>query len=101
MKKWKQKEKQDAKDFGGKVVRGSGNQWFRPGDVKTERFLIENKTTHHESFSITQKLWTKIWVEATLNHRIPLLSLKLEQENTELVVLSKNDFLTLLQLTTI
>ena len=95
MKKWKKKEQKDSEDFEGKLIRGSGNQWSRPGDSKSDRFLIESKQTEKKSYSISLKTWQKISDEALFNFRLPLLSLQIK--DIELVVLSKQDFLKLLK----
>jgi len=94
MKKWKKKENLDEKDFGGRVQKGSGNQWYAPGDVKTDRFLIDSKYTKNKSYSVTLKTWDKLFEEALFAKRLPILSLQIQ--NTELVVLDKEDFLSLI-----
>lgn len=91
MAKWKDKEKKDSKDFGGQVQKGSGNFWAKPGDVKTNRFLIDSKQTEKKSYSISLKTWDKLYEEALFSFRIPILSLLIQKQ--ELVVLSKEDFL--------
>lgn len=96
MKNWEKKEKRDAKDFGGKRVRGSGNQWSYPGDIVADTFLIEVKQTDRKSFGVSKLLWDKISEEAAFsNSRIPLLSLQIQ--DTELIVISKMDFQNLLK----
>ena len=96
VKRWKKKEDTDAKLFDAKQTPRSGGLWFAKGDSKSKTFLIENKTSVHDRFSITQKVWQKIEHEALLIKRIPLLSIAFGKENTELVVLDKNDFLQLM-----
>lgn len=95
MKKWEQKEKKDSKDFVGQRQKGSGNYWAKPGDVKTDTFLIEDKQTDKRSYSIKYDLWDKIYEEALFSYRIPLLSLQIQ--DLELIVLSKEDFLNLIK----
>lgn len=93
MKKWKLKEHSDAKAFGGKRQKGSGNYWSSPGDVKSTDFLIDSKQTDKASYSITKKTWDKLYEEALFSYRYPLLSLIIQ--DLELVVLSKQDFIAL------
>lgn len=97
---WKKKQEDDARDFKGKETVGSGNQWAHKGDVKTEKFLIENKATDKSSYTITQKLWDKIWGEALLSpgkkSRIPLFSIRFNKTKTDLILISKDDFIYLL-----
>lgn len=93
MKKWVKKEKKDAKDFLGQRQKGSGNYWAKPGDVKSDTFLIDSKQTDKPSYSVTKKTWDKLYEEALFSYRIPLLSLIIQ--DLELVVLSKEDFMKL------
>ena len=94
MKKWKQKEKKDAKSFGTRPMPRSGGLWFAKGDSRNDKFLIESKHTIHKGFTITGKLWEKLEKEGLLNERIPLLSVELGS-GAELVILDKNDFIEL------
>lgn len=96
MKKWKAKERRDQKDFKAEPIRGSGNQWNRPGDQRNETFLIDSKSTTHKSFTITLEMWNKLCEEAAFSGgRIPMLSLEIQK--LELVVLQKSDLLHLLK----
>ena len=92
---WKKKEKSDQKSFGGRKSRGSGNYWAQPGDIKSENFLIDSKYTKHKSYSISIENWEKISDEALFSFRLPLLSIKMQ--DTEVVILSKSDFLNLIK----
>ncbi len=93
--KWRKKENKDSKDFEGKRQKASGNYWGAPGDVKTDDFLIDSKQTDKGSYSISKKTWDKLYEQALFSFRVPLLSLLIQ--DTELIVLSKEDFLKLLQ----
>jgi len=96
MKKWQKKEKKDSSLFGGRVRPRSGGLWFMPGDVRTEEFLIDCKTTDKNSFSVTSRMWKKIYSEALKCRKLPCLSVQLG-DGTEVVVLDKNDFLSFFQ----
>ena len=89
---WQKKEDRDSKVFGSKKTPRSGGMWFAKGDSKSDKYLIENKTTTHESFAISIKLWEKIEREALLSRRIPLLSIELGDGKQELIVMSMEDF---------
>jgi hypothetical protein len=95
--KWKIKERDDAEAFQGKRTKGSGNQWANRGDIKSGIFLIEAKSTDKKSFSITQNLWKKIWEEAIQTQRIPILSIRLNKNDMDMVVLERRDFLELIK----
>jgi hypothetical protein len=91
-KRWQKKERKDKDLFQGKLRPRSGGLWFAPGDVTTEEFLIDCKSTEHKSFSITESIWDKIHIEALKSRKLPCLSILLG-DGTEVVVLDKNDFL--------
>lgn len=90
-KKWEIKEDSDKKLFVGKKTRSSGNKWFDPGDIKTEDFLIEVKQTEHASYPLRKEIWEKICREALMKYKLPMMSIQIQ--DTEVVVLSKEDFL--------
>lgn len=91
MKRWQKKEKNDSALFKGHTRPRSGGLWFSPGDVTTEEFLIDCKTTEHHSFSVTEQIWDKIHTEALHCRKLPCLSIQLGN-GVEVVVLDKNDF---------
>ncbi len=94
-KNWEKKEMKDAELFNGKRTPRSGGLWSAKGDVKSDKYLIESKQTMKKSFSVSVDLWKKIEREALLNNRIPLLSLEIGKDKQELIVISRDDFLTL------
>jgi len=97
MKDWQKKETEDAKSFNGRKTPKSGGYFSFPGDVITEDFLIDSKLTKNKSFSITAKMWKKIYNEALKSRRLPCLSVSLSNYNIELIILDKNDFLSFLK----
>ena len=96
-KQWQKKENKDAEQFGGRVTPRSGGLWSFPGDVKTDMFLIDSKTTDKKSYSVTANTWRKLYSQALKSQRLPLLSVQLVKEDIEVVVLDKNDFITILE----
>ena len=96
-KQWLIKEQKDAKLFGARPTPRSGGLWFSKGDSKSEYFLIENKTTDKENFTIQGKVWEKIFNEAIINSRTAMLSILFGKKKTELIVLDKNDFMELIE----
>lgn len=97
MKKWQNKEQKDAKLFGAKLTPRSGGLWFAKADSKSQQFLIENKTTDKENFTIQGKVWEKIYNEAIINSRTAILSIMFGKKKTELVIIDKNDFIELIE----
>jgi hypothetical protein len=98
-------ERRTAKEFGGLTQIASGAIDGLKGDVKTgstgvgfndSDFLIENKFTDAKSYSLKKATWEKIEKEALKdNMRIPLMQIDI-QNDTQLVVLNKSDFLSLI-----
>jgi hypothetical protein len=97
MKDWQKKEEDDAESFEGRITPKSGGYWSFPGDVKTDRFLIDSKTTNKKSYSIKSTTWKKIEHEALKSRKIPLISILLINEGIELIAIDKNDFIELLK----
>ena len=87
---WKKHEEKQAKDFGGRVNKGSGNYWGVPGDIKTDKYLIEAKQTEKKSYSLNVDTLDKIYEEALFSKRIPLMAIKIQ--DTEVIVMFKQDF---------
>ncbi len=77
----------------GSRVKGSGNQWSAPGDIKSKDFLFDSKITDNKSYSLTRETWDKLYEEALFSYRIPVLSVQIK--DLELVVLAKEDFINL------
>lgn len=94
-KKWQLKEKSDAKIFNGKRVKGSGNKWYNPGDIKSEHFLIEAKQTDKKSYSLSRNKLDKIYEEALFSYKTPMFSIKIQ--DLDVVVLFREDFEKILQ----
>lgn len=90
--KWRKFEDKLAKELNGKRNKASGGLWYNPSDIKTDVYLVEAKQTDKKSYSITLEKWDKIYEEALFSKRIPLLAIQIK--DTELIVLSKKDFLT-------
>jgi len=95
MKAWQKKERKDAKDFGGNLIKGSGNSWSKPGDSKNGKWLVESKQTDKDFYSLNFYKWMKISNEALFSFRLPLMSIKIK--DIELVVMAKQDYLKLIK----
>lgn len=88
-------EKRLAEKHGGQVSAASGAFWSRKGDVRSDRMLIEAKTTANKSFSVTRVVMDKIEKEAILDGRMPVLAVEIAGRNY--VVLTEDDFDELLE----
>ena len=84
-------EKRLAKKIGGKTNAASGAFWSHKGDVRSSDLLIEHKYTGKKQTTIKSDVLKKIWREAILDGRIPVLGIHLDGE--DYVVLSEHDFL--------
>lgn len=92
-------EKSLAKTLGGKVVPGSGNQWFAKLDVDTGSIIFSCKATNAKSLRLTTEMITEFQnaVHGLMGHpgAIGALSVWLDGGGERLVVLRENDFLNL------
>lgn len=89
----KLQEAKTARDFGGLTTPGSGNQWHSKGDVKSDQFLIECKTTSKDSYGLKAAIWSKIATEALLEDRTPLMDIEFIDRGVSVIVIDKSDFL--------
>lgn len=72
-KRSQKQEKSVAKDLGAKTVIASGALWGAKGDVRSDQFLFECKTTEKPKYIFTAKSWEKITKQAIADHmRIPV-----------------------------
>lgn len=91
-KRSQKQEKSVAKKFRAKLTPASGALWAAKGDVRTDKFLIECKTTEKRYYVLTAKVWEKIAEEALKDHmRTPLMVIDLE-DSERYVVFSPKDF---------
>ena len=91
-KRSQKQEKGVAKDMGAKVVVASGALWSAKGDVRSDKFLIECKTTEKDYYPVTTKVWEKISQEAVKDGmRTPLLMVDLK-DSERYVIFNPKDF---------
>jgi hypothetical protein len=99
--KSQRQEKRTAKDFGGRTVIGSGCIDGMKGDVRTgvrttsfneKDFLIENKYTDADFYSLKLSTWKKVEKEALKdNLRTPLM--QIDVLDMQLVIIKDTDML--------
>lgn len=98
-------EEHVAELVGGRIPRGSGNQWRDQLDVKHDSrdpmgFAMDAKSTRKKSFSVSLKIWEKL-VEQGYGQR-PALPIRFYPEHglkpeLDLVVLTLDDFAEMLE----
>lgn len=85
-------EKSVAKKFNARLTAASGALWGMKGDVRSDKCLIECKTTEKDYYTLTAKVWEKIQEEAIQDHmRIPLMVIDLK-DTDRYVVFRPKDF---------
>jgi hypothetical protein len=87
-------EKRTAKTYGGTVNAMSGAGWVRKADVRTDKYMIENKLRmdpNAKSYSIKATDLRDLTRRARLEGRVPLLQFDLAGHRY--VVLTEDDFL--------
>lgn len=82
-------EKRLAKKIGGTRNAASG-ALSRKGDVRNDELLIEHKWTGKKSFTVKSDVLEKIWTEAIIVSRIPIVGFHLNGNNY--VILGEEDF---------
>lgn len=90
-----------AKTLGGRRVPGSGAFVNRPGDVKSDLYLVECKTTRKNSYSLSASLLSKIEDEAFASQRAPLFAITFEEKmagEKDWVVISASELRSLLEM---
>lgn len=91
-KKSQLQEKRVASELGGRVTPASGALWGAKGDVKSDLFLAECKTTEKPAYPLTLKTWTKISKEALKeNFRLPVMSVDLCNGKDKMAVVAYYD----------
>lgn len=85
-------EKNVAKKFNARLTAASGALWGMKGDVRSDKYLIECKTTEKDYYTLTAKVWEKIQEEAIQDHmRTPLMVIDLKDKD-RYVVFRPKDF---------
>jgi hypothetical protein len=84
-------EKDTAKYYGGRTQPGSGSGWVHRNDVRSKRFLIENKRTDNErSITIKADDLRQLRINATRSDVIGIMEFYLGGHNY--VILHRDDF---------
>lgn len=86
----RKRELQAAKDIGGYATIASGGLWFDKGDIKNDKFLIEDKFTDADKYSIKLSILNKIEKEADKAQKIPIFRFGFENRKEDYVVVDPN-----------
>ena len=85
-------EKSVAEKCNARLTAASGALWCMKGDVRSDKYLIECKTTEKDYYTLTAKVWEKIQEEAIQDHmRTPLMVIDLK-DTDRYVVFRPKDF---------
>lgn len=83
----KQQEKETALRFGGRVTKASG-ALNEKGDVRVKGVTrIENKTTKHDSFSVSVELVEKLENSVAGSDEVPIMQVELRGGSVKFVVI--------------
>lgn len=90
-------EARAAKDYNGKRTPGSGNQWFKKGDVISQDYLVECKTTTKASYSLKAEDLSKHWRQTLAENPLlmPVFEVEFSEHGVTCIVLDKHDFMEL------
>jgi hypothetical protein len=72
----KHQEEATAERLGGKRTPGSGNQWHSKNDVKSKEWLVENKTTEKERYSLKISDLRSLLMNAILEEKKPVMEVE-------------------------
>lgn len=88
----KKQEELVAKEVEGRLTPASGALWGSKGDVKSDLFLFECKTTSHDFYTLSFTTWDKIYKEALKERlRIPVMQIDLNSGKDRLAVMRSED----------
>jgi hypothetical protein len=94
MKASRKQEDRSAKTYKGSRNAGSGSGWLRKNDVRSHKFLIENKLTNNaKSYSVKLQELNELTQRAVLEDRTAVLQFDIGGKH--FVVLNEADFITM------
>lgn len=92
MKASRKQEDRSARLYRGSRNAGSGSGWLRKNDVRSHKFLIENKLTNNaKSYSVKLQELTELTQRAVLEDRTAVLQFDIGGKH--FVVLNEDDFI--------
>ena len=89
----KRQESKVAREINGRVTLASGALWMSKGDVRSNDYLVECKTTKKKTYPLHISTWLKIEKEAINDgFRIPVMCIDLEDGIYRKAVFKRSDF---------
>lgn len=86
-------EKRVAGELNARTVIASGSLWGSKGDVRSENYLVECKTTAKDFYTLDLNTWNKIEKEAIKDGlRIPVMNIDLLDGKHRFAVFKRGDF---------
>ena len=89
--KSKKLEESGARDIKGKTHAGSGNTWSKKSDFSNESYLVEDKFTEKDYFSVSLSVLAKLENQAKKVGKIPVLRFVFEPDGNKYAVLRDCD----------
>lgn len=86
------REKRAAEHIRGRAHAASGALWNKKADLSNETFLVEDKFTHKDNYSIILGVLLKVEREAKQVNKIPILRFGFEERNKNFAVVRVQDF---------
>lgn len=86
-KRSQRQERRLAEKVGGKVTPASGALWHQKGDVRSEHFLIEAKTTRNKQYTLKYEDLQKISHEAAISGKTPVFAITFEGVSKDFAVI--------------
>lgn len=95
LKRSRLQERNAARQYGGRISPGSGNQWHTKNDVRTANESIELKTTLKHSYSLKAAELERANKNAILDGRIMAFEIEFADDGVTCVVMMKDDYISL------
>jgi hypothetical protein len=86
------REKKAAENIKGRAHAASGALWNKKSDLSNETFLVEDKFTHKDNYSIKLDILLKVEREAKQINKIPILRFGFEARGKNFAVIRNQDF---------
>jgi len=86
------REKKAAENIKGRAHVASGALWNKKSDLSNDTFLVEDKFTHKDNYSIKLGVLLKVEKESKQVNKIPILRFGFESRGKNFALVRKQDF---------